>query len=437
MTPLALAAALGLPLLLVLLGSRLSGWLAAPGDGALFRAVLYLNAGTLVLHLLMMLLDGVGLPWTPASLLLPLAGLAALAHRFVPRPAERTRLPSDAGWGDALALTAVGVFAIFSVTLWITIPDFVYHWGIKGARFALDRGIDFPYLARSWNWPLHPDYPNLLPELFAATAILGGGFRAPALMLGSAIWLAALVIAAREVLRRWAPDRFVQQAALAVVALAAAAFGIGHQMAAAADWVIALALLTAVPPLLSPPGRETDLQIGCAAALAAAAKTEGLPLAALLLFARFLQHLARSPEMRRLAASALRLGLPAAAVGLPWLAGVRRWGLFQEFNQGAFDVHRAAVVLPALGESLRGGAWHGLYWGLALLPWLALDRRLRPLAAIVSLQLAFYLYVYFSARVDAAFLVLSSFPRLVLHLLPAVLVAAAVAAPGVRRKTRA
>jgi hypothetical protein len=237
------------------------------------------------------------------------------------------------------------------------------------------------------------------------------------------------------------------------VALAAAAFGIGHQMAAAADWVIALALLAAVPSLLAPPGRETDLQIGCAAALAAAAKTEGLPLAVLLILVRFLQQLARFREMRRLGAyemhrfgagelrrltaSALRLGLPAAAVVLPWLAGVHRWGLFQEFNQGAFDLHRAAVVFPALGESLRGGAWHGLYWGLALLPWLALDRRLRPLAVVVSLQLAFYLYVYFSARVDAEFLVLSSFPRLVLHLLPAVLVAAAVAAPGMRKKTHA
>lgn len=235
MTSLALLAAVGLPLLLMFLGSRLSGWLAAPGDGALFRAVVYLMAGALVLHLLMMLLDAVGLPWTPASLLLPLAALAALAHRFVPRPAERTRLPSDPGWGDAVALAAVAVFALFSLTLWITIPDFVYHWGIKGARFALDRGIDFPYLARSWNWPLHPDYPNLLPELYAATAILGGGFRAPALMLWSAVWLAALVLAAREVLRRWAPDRFVQQAAVAGMALAAAGFGIGHLMAGAAD----------------------------------------------------------------------------------------------------------------------------------------------------------------------------------------------------------
>ena len=29
---------------------------------------------------------------------------------------------------------------------------------------------------------MHPDYPNLLPELYAVTAILGRGFREPAMI---------------------------------------------------------------------------------------------------------------------------------------------------------------------------------------------------------------------------------------------------------------
>ncbi|HYG64946.1 MAG TPA: hypothetical protein VEL74_20355 [Thermoanaerobaculia bacterium] len=401
------------------------------------RAVTGLLAGCLVFYLLLMALDGAGIPWSPLTLI-PALGLAAfLAHRFTRWASSEApaRFPSDLGWGDAVALAALGVFALFSLTLWNAIPDFIYHWGIKGHRFYLERGIDFEYLARSWNWPIHPDYPNLLPILFAATAILGGGFREPVMMLWSTVWLAAMLLAAREVLRRWAPDRFVRQAALAVAALVLAGFGIGHLMAAAADWMIALALLAAVPALLAPPGRDGDFQIGCAAAFAAASKTEGLPLAALLVLVQFVRHLAFTrPGLSGLVRSALRLGLPVAAVALPWLAAVRHHGLFQDYNAGSFDWSRASLIFPALWDSVRGGAWHRLELGLALLPLLALDRRLRPLAAVASLQLAFYLYVYFSARVDVVFLVESSFPRLVLHLLPAILVGAAVAFP-VKKET--
>jgi hypothetical protein len=71
--------------------------------------------------------------------------------------------------------------------------------------------------------------------------------------------------------------------------------------------------------------------------------------------------------------------------------------------------------------------WHGFAYGLALLPLLALDRRLRPAVAVIGIQLLFYLYVYLSVRIDAVMLVQASFQRLVLHLLPAVLTGAAIA----------
>jgi hypothetical protein len=83
-------------------------------------------------------------------------------------------------------------------------------------------------------------------------------------------------------------------------------------------------------------------------------------------------------------------------------------------------------VLAAMAACMDQG-WSGFAYGLLLLPLLFLDRRLRALAAVVSLQLLFYLYVYLSVRIEAVTLVRSSFPRLVLHLLPAVLTAAVVA----------
>jgi hypothetical protein len=73
-------------------------------------------------------------------------------------------------------LAALAVFALVSATLWITTPDWIFHWGLKAHRFYLQQGIDYAYLARPWNWTIHPDYPNLFPELLATSAHLARGF---------------------------------------------------------------------------------------------------------------------------------------------------------------------------------------------------------------------------------------------------------------------
>ncbi|HVT61411.1 MAG TPA: hypothetical protein VHR45_23810 [Thermoanaerobaculia bacterium] len=432
-------------------GGRLR--LAAPGDGALFRLVLYGLAGVVALHLLLTGLDLAGLAWDPWLLAALWAAVIAAASLVRPERArraadERTRLPSDLGWGDGLALVALLVFALFALTLWITIPDFVYHWGLKGHRFFLARGIDYPYLTRGWNWVIHPDYPNLLPELFAVTALCAGTFDEPAAMLWSVAFFALLLGAVREALRQAGSSRFVLQAATALVALVAAAAGIGGMMAGGADWMIALALAAALPPLMRPPDRSGDLQIGVIAAFAAASKVEGLPLAVILLALQWLRpgrtgargdsgsgSGAGTPPrstaaVAERAAAAAALLVPVAAVALPWLAAVHRHHLFQDFNSGPFDPARAPAVGGALLAMLAARSWHGFTYGLFLLPLLALDRRLRPAAAALLCQVVFYLYVYFSARVDPVALVLTSFPRLALHLLPAILTGAAIVLDG-------
>lgn len=423
----------GLAAALTLLGRFLGRPFFRPEDGAGYRALLALLAGCLAFHFLVTGLDFVGIPWHPWTLAGGVAGLTAAAWRWVPRSTGH-RQPSvvrRVGWGDGAAFAAWLTFTLFAASLWITLPDFIYHWGIKGARFALVRGIDYEYLARSWNWVLHPDYPNLLPELYASTSLLAGRFDPPALMLWTSLWSAGVLISLREALGRLLPepdDRFVRQAALAVVGLGAAAFGIGHIQAGGADWMITLALAAAVPPLLAPAGRETDFQIGLIAAFSCASKVEGVPLAAFLIGIQLLRRVdLRSPRTLWPGWGSLaRLALLTAAVAIPWLAAVRAYHLFQEFNAGAFDAGKAAVIGPALLSSMRIEPWHGLPFLLpALLPLLWLDRRLRGVAAVVSLQLAFYVYVYFTARVGTEFLVASSFPRLVLHLLPVVMACAA------------
>jgi hypothetical protein len=431
----ALLVAAAVPALLALLGGRLAAWLAAPGDGALYRATVYVLGGAVVLHILLTLLDFARIPWHP--LLLVLLGLAlyVLAGRFLPRGPELPGLPSGLGWGDGTALAVLAVFTSIALTGWITFNDFVFHWGIKGERFYAVRGTDYAYLARGWNWVLHPDYPNLLPEIYAVTALLTGRFEMPAMMLQAGAFFALLLAAAREGLRQGGADRFTRQTGLALIALAIGAFGIGYMTAGGADWLLALALTAAVPPLLRPPDRVGDFQIGVIAAFAAAAKMEGVPLAAFLVLVQWARHIIgerrgeRRPAFREAVRAALRTGLPAAAVVLPWLGRTIHHHLFLPFNSGPFTLSRAPGILAAVLETLRTEAWHGFLWAMFLPPLLLLHRRTRPFAIVATLQLLFYFYVYFtSASADQVrVFVLSNFARLGFQVIPAILVTALVA----------
>lgn len=427
-------AVLALAAALTFLGSRFSGALVRSGDSLPHRCVVYGMAGVLVAHLLLTGLDALGIPWHPLLLAALLAGAIALAHRLRPvdparRAAEPARLPSDLGWGDGLALFALLVFTCTAVTLWSMTPDFIYHWGIKGHRFFLHRGVDYDWLARPWSWVLHPDYPNLLPELFATSALFAGSFEPRAQMLWAPLFFLLMLASAREALRD-VEDRWTKQAALAALGLTTAFFGIGHQMAGAADWMIAGAFLAALPALLRPPDRAGDWQVGLAAGFAAASKIEGAPFALILAGTQLLRRVLA--ERRLDWRAALRLGGPAAAVGAPWLLQVSRHRLFLGTNSGPFDLARAEEILPALAEALANPAWHGLSLLVFLGPALLLLRRTRAVAAVATLQLLFYLYVYFTAPVDTRYYVLTSFPRLLFHLIPALLVAGAMAGDLIR-----
>jgi hypothetical protein len=409
---------LALALLLTFLGTRLTA-LAAPGDGALQRLVTGAVAGMILFHLLANLLDLIGLRWSIVSLGLGLAVLIGLAIRFrraIPET-ERRPLPSDLGWGDETALLSLAAFALIALTLWATTPDFVFHWGLKGHRFFLARGVDYAYLARSWGWAIHPDYPNLVPELYAASALAAGRFDPPALMLWTVFFFALLLAAVREALRGLEPA-WQRQAGIAVAATALGAFAIGHRMAGGADWLPALALVAAIPALSRPPDAPGDLQIGLLAAFAAASKVEGVMLAALLILAQLLRRPSLGPRLG--IGRLLRLGVLPALVILPWWIQVRRYHLFGVLSDAGFGWERARTALTALREVLSFPAWHGFSYLIVLLPLLFLRRATRPLAWVLSAQLAFYLWIYLTSGFETRIYVLTSFPRLLFHLVPAV-----------------
>ncbi len=397
-------------------------------DALVDRAADALVAGALAFYLALGLLQLAGVPWTRWTLLAVLALLLVLPRRAA--SPDRGAPTRALGWGDAAALAAVVAVALVALTLWVTTPDFVYHWGFKAERFALARAIDFRFLAHPWNGGpgIHPDYPNLLPSLYAATALLAGRFDAQALMLWSAVWLAALLVALRSALAAAGVERWTAQAALAATALATAAYGLGNLLAGGADWMIALALAVAAPALCGAGGEEADLQIGVAAAFAAASKIEGVPLAAVLvavhLAGRAWREGRRTPRAWRW--TALATVLPPAAAIVPWIVETTRHGLWQA-NAGAFDWSRRAEIWRGWREVAASAPLHGLPWALALLPLVWFARRTRPLAAVLTAQALVYLWAYLASPIDPWLYVLSNGSRLAFQLLPATLVGAVIA----------
>lgn len=403
------------------LGSRIVARFAWGEERRPLRLAFSLIAGCVAFHLAVTALALARIRWSPA--LLALAGLAALAAVSWRRPARSVRaaFPSDLGWGDGAALFAWLAFALLSASFWISTPDFLYHWGLKGQRYFLERGVDYAYLAQPWNWAIHPDYPNLLPELYAVTALVAKAFEPASQMLWTSAFFALLLLVCRATLGTLTGLRFFRQAGLALVALPLAAFGIGHQMAGAADWMPALALAAAAPALLRRPDRDGDLEVS----LAAASKIEGVPLAFFLLAVQALRRILFERGARRIdLRSFALLGLPSLLVVLPWWWLAKGHHLFQEANSGVVDPARAPLIGSGLLEALALPAWYGLSW-LVFLPLpLLLPRRTRAFATVAALQLAFFFFVYLTAPVDTRYYVVSSFPRLSLQLIPALLTVA-------------
>ncbi|HET9769233.1 MAG TPA: hypothetical protein VFS60_20485, partial [Thermoanaerobaculia bacterium] len=376
------------------------------------------------------LFDVVGWRWRLAvvlSLLLVGGALALAMARG--RAAAPTAKP---GWGDIVALLAVLGFAALAHTGWIAIPDFIYHWGLKGHRFLLAGHVDYGYLAQPLGWVFHPDYPNLYPELLAVTAMLGG-WRESALLLWSPLLLSLVAIAVREVLVFEGVPPFRRHAVVAFVALGCGGFAIGNLMAGAADWLLALALAAALPALLSPPSTTSDVQLGLCAALAAGAKQEGVVMAVALVGVQLGRRVWRGPRPGFASLAAL-LAPSALVIAYSWWR-VAQHHLLQSYDKGLPTWDRFVVTLGAIAKELVAPAWHGLALLLLALPLMLVVPRLRPFVAVAGLHLAAYLAGCAGQDTDTRLLVVTTFTRIVLQLFPATVAAMAVAAFAERRKS--
>jgi hypothetical protein len=444
--------------------------LEGPEDSAAFRAAMHLAAAIVLVHVVLAWLDLAGISWRPAVVAALVAATALLGRRYgraglatTPGRAATEAVAAGAaevrgggplrlGWAALAGTAIVAFFAVLAVSERIAFPDFVYHWGVKGHRYFLGRGIDYAFLTADWNLVAHRDYPQLVPELFALQSLVAGRFSEPALLLWSAVFFAALLVASSEALAAWAVRQEAARMTFLLLALATGTFAVGHQMAGSVDWIVAFALVAAVPALVRPVGAAGELQLGILAALAAASKLEGLPLAALLIAAGAWRRLrpallGRTPgddggrgeerprghDVRSLAGAAARLVLPWVLAVTPWVVQGFRHDLFRDPQSGVLEPERAPAIAAALWQAMLRSEWHFVPLVLLLLPLLFLQRDTRLIGMVVALQLTGYVFRYFTASFDYEFSILSSFPRLAFHLVPVVLVGLAAVGDRVAR----
>ena len=130
-------------------------------------------AGALALCVEMVVATWVHARWSLWLLLLPPV-LAALVPRRRPRRAAAASASGPASIVVGVALATVGVVAYAAATARATAGDYVLFWGTKGERFAMARAIDVAFLKDPLHVLMHPDYPPMLPCLYAWGALAAG-----------------------------------------------------------------------------------------------------------------------------------------------------------------------------------------------------------------------------------------------------------------------
>ena len=136
------------------------------------RAGVYVAGGLLTLAVEMILFSALHLRWAVVALvMMPIA--AAIAS-YWPRKkgaVETAERQLTSIWLIAIALISMAIFAIAVASGAATSFDLLLFWGPKGVRFAAARAIDINFLAAPDNYLMHPDYPPLVPLLYAWTML--------------------------------------------------------------------------------------------------------------------------------------------------------------------------------------------------------------------------------------------------------------------------
>jgi hypothetical protein len=412
------------------------------------RAAAAFAAGAVALTLEATLFSTLGIPWSVASLSLPLLGISlALAIRWARRRSFREpRFSPSGGLGAAAAM--VGALGLVHMGLSLaaaraTSPDFLFFWGVKGARFAASRGIEPGILGFPYSHHMVPDYPPLVPVLFSWSTFVAGELPwrfAPVL---AALWVVAAIPLLTLFLRRSLPSNTT--AAVAAFWTAAIAISIVRSSSGGnAEAPLLFFETAALVALLAERSEETyRSRFFPALALSGAAltKVEGLVAALFILAGVALRdYLERRPRLvRRLLPLA---GAPLFCVAV-WFAFQAAHGLRAGYRTHGelFGVHfryLGSVLVEMVRNLDAGTVW--LSWIVPLAFLTVSARHIRaevlPALSLATGLLLFFLFDYLHDATDPSIRIVWTLPRISQPALSAVILAAGVASAARARTSR-
>ena len=296
-------------------------------------------------------------------------------------------------------LTAYG-----TLTARETCADLFYFWGPKAVRFAAARGIDVAFLKAPDHFLMHPDYPPLVPLLYAWGAMIAGGFSywGPLLLTAALLALTALLVPGRG------------------ATLMAALLAFGYAQALAAGAADPMLILFEVAALCALTFLDHPMLASIALAGAAMTKVEGAAFVAVTVIAYAI--VSRRPLR------ALGIAIAPAILLGSWIAFARAHGLLDSYLRGSKPLMWSSETFALL---VKTASYHAAYlpW-LAVLAPIAFAKRWRRAALpllVAAGSLAYILFFYMHADANRDLWIAVSAERVLLTPLAALAVAAAAA----------
>lgn len=375
------------------------------------RASIMLCSGMVFMSTAMYVMSIAGIEWSRVSLLIPFIALTALAVRT-----ESARRSPRRIWIAVGAFVAATTYA--AMTARMTCGDLLFFWGAKANRFYYTGSIDVPFLQWPQHYLMHPDYPPLIPLVYAWGANVAQRFSWWGTLLVTPILLAAAVAAFRGLAARAIGDASANFHAALLAAILALTY-VTANVGGAGEPPLLLFEVIALSALTFAPGdRSANVLAAIALAGAVFTKVEGVAFAAVALTA----FAATARQLRR----AALVAIPAAILLGSWLLFARHYGLLDTYvGREPLRLRRLGTVTLLVIRQVSYRSWY-LPWIAAALP-LLLGRSWRRAALpllVAAGAIAYTIYFYLHGA-DPSWWIASSADRVMITPLAALVVASA------------
>jgi hypothetical protein len=315
--------------------------------------------GMLIAAVLMFATSLLHVPWSRPLLIGIVLPAVIIGVVFAMRCGAPAPSPAGAaGSGGAtwfLAVIALTAYAALAGRE--TCGDLLFFWGPKAIHFAIAGAIDLDFLLYPFHFLMHPDYPPLLPLVYAWGATFAGKsfswFGALAL---TPLTLLASALAFRGIAARAIGQRNANLFTFLFVSVISFGFAIADIAGAGEPPLLLFEAIAVAALTFAPEDRGAMILASIMTAGAVFTKVEGMPFAIVLVVAYALAR-------RRI--------LPALAMAIPPAALLGAWLLFaNHYNMLDAYANRNALHLEMLPRVLRDVA-HEARYNAMFLPWIA------------------------------------------------------------------